>query len=51
MDALGIGAGGMWMSADSSYPPTVWRFEWLTEISRQVVSDRNPTGSITNSEL
>jgi len=46
-----IGAGGVWMSMDSSYPPAVWRVEWLVDISKRVVSDRNPKRSFTNSDL
>ena len=34
MDALGIGAGDVWISADGSYPSTVWRVKWVAEISR-----------------
>jgi len=51
MDASKIGAGGLWMSSDGSYPPTVWQLEWLLEIGKRVVSDRNPNWSITNSDL
>ena len=39
------------MSADGDYTPTVWRVEWPEEISRRVVSDKNPKGTITNSDL
>jgi len=38
IDASGIGAGGVWMSKDSSYPPTVWRVEWLVEIGCRVAA-------------
>ena len=33
------------------YPHTVWRVEWPDTVSREVVSDSNPTGSLTNSDL
>ena len=51
MDASGIGAGGVLMSVKGAYRNTVWRVEWPEEISKEVVSDRNPKGSITNSDL
>jgi len=50
-DASGISAGGVLMSIDGFYKNTVWRVEWPEEVSRDVVSDRNPKGSITNSDL
>ena len=51
MDASGIGAGGIWMSTSVSYHNLVWRVEWPSDISTSVISDKNPTGSITNSDL
>ena len=51
MDASRIGAGGVKMSAEGDYPPTVWRVEWPAEISRRVISDKNPKGTITNSDI
>ena len=51
MDALGIGAGGVWMSILGEYVNIVWRVEWPSDISRSVVSDKNPKGTITNSDL
>ena len=51
MDASGIGAGGVWMSVLGAYNNIVWRVEWDAEISRRVVSDKNPRGTITNSDL
>ena len=51
MDASKIDGGGVSTSADGNYTPTVWRLEWLLEIGKRVVSDRNLNGSITNSDL
>ena len=51
MDASKVGAGGVWFSTESCYPPTVWRLEWPPDVWILLVSDRNPKGSITNSDL
>lgn len=51
MDASGIGAGGVWMSTCGAYENIVWRLEWTAEISNLVVSESNPRGTITNSDL
>jgi hypothetical protein len=32
-------------------PPTVFRLEWPPEIQAVLVSDSNPTGTISNSDL
>lgn len=50
-DASGTGMGGIWLSADPTYTPTVWRAQFPHSIQRQLVSWDNPTGSITNSDL
>jgi len=50
-DASGIGAGGVWMSTSGTYHNIVWRVEWPTDISQSVVSDKNLTSSINNSDL
>jgi len=51
MDASVIGAGGVLLSIRGLCKNTVWRVEWLVEVSREVVSDRNPKGSVTKSDL
>ena len=51
MDASGIGASGVWMSVRGAYSNMVWRVEWPEDISRSVVSDKNPSDTITNSDL
>ena len=51
MDASGIGDGGIWMITSGSYNNIVWRVEWPSNISASVISDKNPTGSMTNSDL
>ena len=48
-DASGFGAGGAWFIAGHS--PIVWRVVWPTDIQNSVVSDNNPDGALTNSDL
>jgi hypothetical protein len=50
-DASAFGAGGVWFSGRTSLQPSVWRVEFPVDITRQVVSDSNPTGALTNSDL
>jgi hypothetical protein len=46
-DASKFGAGDVWFSGCLPLKPTVWRVEWLKDISNNV----NPNGTITNSDL
>ena len=50
-DASGSGAGGVWFSGTRCMIPTVWRVQFPPDITAAVVSDSNPTGSLTNSDL
>ena len=50
-DACAAGAGGVWLSGDLSLPPLVWRVQFSAYITSQVVSDDNPRGTLTNSDL
>jgi hypothetical protein len=50
-DACATGAGGVWYSGTIGVPPLVWRLNFPESISSQVVSDANPTGRLTNSDL
>jgi hypothetical protein len=50
-DASKFGAGGVWFSGRLPLKPTVWRVEWPDDISRNVVSEDNPHGTVTNSDL
>ena len=58
-DASGAGAGGIWFPSPSLTPregyarstPVAWRFEWPADIARRLVTDTNPRGTITNSDL
>jgi hypothetical protein len=50
-DASAFGAGGVWFSGRLSLNPTVWRVQWPADITSNVISDTNPLGTITNSDL
>jgi hypothetical protein len=50
-DASAFGAGGVWFGGDTQMEPIVWRIEWPTDITKAVVTDQNPTGTLTNSDL
>ena len=41
----------MWFSGTLHLDPIVWKFRFPTSISSQVVSDDNPKGRLTNSDL
>jgi hypothetical protein len=50
-DASGHGVAGVVLGELDAVVPTVFRMEWPQEIRDELVSDTNPTGSITNSDL
>ena len=57
-DASGSGAGGVWFPAQGLVPrgfeqqqPLLWRFQWPEKIARQLITDTNPHGTITISDL
>jgi hypothetical protein len=50
-DASKYGVGGIVVGELKEVPPTVFRFEWPAEIQRELVSEQNPAGTITNSDL
>ena len=50
-DASGHGAGGCIIGENKSVPSTIFRFQWPPDISTAIISDDNPDGSITNSDL
>jgi hypothetical protein len=50
-DASAFGAGGVWFGAKNPLSPIVWRVQWPDDITKNVISFDNPTGSITNSDL
>ena len=58
-DASGLGAGGIWFPSSDLPPregfvpatPVVWRYEWPHCISSQLKTDKNPHGTISNSDL
>ena len=50
-DACGLGAGGVITPGLSACPYIVWQFEWPLDIQRQLVSAKNPTGTLTINDL
>jgi hypothetical protein len=57
-DASGLGAGGAWFPADTlscrqgyKHAPLLWRLQWPEHIRSQLITEHNPTGTITISDL
>ena len=57
-DAAKGGAGGVWFPSETihrrdnnNHHPLVWRFEWPKSVQDRLVTDSNPNGDITNSDL
>ena len=50
-DACQRGMGGVWLDAHSQLPQLVWRQEFPSHVSAALVSDRNPSGSLSISDL
>jgi len=50
-DALGEGAGGVWLPGIQKIAPVVWRLWWPQAIRSRLVTFDNPNGDITNSDF
>jgi hypothetical protein len=50
-NATAEGAGRVWFSLINHMLPSVWREEFPTNIAANVISEDNPLGGITNSDL
>ena len=50
-DASGLGMGGIWFSGDPKFTPFLWRSPFAAAIQSRLITDDNPTGSISNSDL
>ena len=50
-DASGHGLGGVIVGERKGVPPTVFRLQWPEDITRNIISDDNPSGTLTNSDL
>jgi hypothetical protein len=50
-DASKAGMGGVWFPMDEHLAPIIWRHQFPPEIQDEVVSEDNPRGKITNSDL
>ena len=51
VDASKEGVGGVVVGENLAVVPTVFRLEWPEEVRALVISDSNPNGKITNSDL
>ena len=45
------GAGGVWLPGEIPVEPMVWRIKWPQDKRNWLVTQNNPTGDITNSDL
>ena len=50
-DASKQGVGGIIIGENKAVAPTVFRLEWPDDIKQDIVSQSNPNGSISNSDL
>jgi hypothetical protein len=50
-DASAFGADSVCFGGQCMLAPIVWRIQWPQDITKAVVSDANPQGSFTNSDL
>jgi hypothetical protein len=50
-DASPFGAGGVWFGGRKQLKPIVWCIQWPRDVTNNVVSDSNPHGTITTSDL
>jgi hypothetical protein len=58
-DAAKSGTGGVWLPPDRSPSPAspaplpllLWRTTWPAQIQSQIITDANPRGTLTNSDL
>ena len=51
LDASGEGAGGVWVHGTKEIAPLVWRVKFPPEVATRLVTQDNPSGDITNSDL
>jgi hypothetical protein len=50
-DACGLGAGGTWSSGIDNLPPFLWKYEWPKDIKDALITEHNPTGTLTINDL
>jgi hypothetical protein len=50
-DACRLGAGGVWCSGTSELSPVLWQVAWPDDVQNALVTDDNPSGSITINDL
>ena len=50
-DASSFGAGGVIIGENKATPLTVFRVQWPADITAAIITDSNPTGTLTNNDL
>jgi hypothetical protein len=50
-DACGLGAGGLWGNGLKTIKPFLWQVPWPTDIRQALITDANPSGTITINDL
>ena len=50
-DASGHGVGGIIVGENKACAPTLFRFEWPDDIKCEIISNSNPSGKLTNSDM
>jgi hypothetical protein len=50
-DACRLGAGGTWNNGLKEIEPFLWQVPWPQEVQNELISDKNPTGSLTINDL
>ncbi len=51
VDASSHSVGGIIIGKLSECPPTVFRLQWPPDITTSIITESNPTGTLTNSDL
>lgn len=51
VDASHWGVGGVWFGRSKPLPPIVWFLQWQSHLVQHFITNKNPSGSITISEL
>jgi hypothetical protein len=51
VDASGVGMGGVWLHAEETEAPLLWRVQFSADTAARLVSADNPSGDLTNSDF
>ena len=50
-DACGLGVGGCWASGLKEIHPFLWHLEWPDDIKAKLITESNPSGTLTINDL